>query len=230
METLYRALADNRRPHHRHPAAQRPDHLRQARLRPARRHRSPTAVPVRRRRLRKPLPGHRLAKPLARSAAAAQPGAASDGLSRPTTSPLDATAKRPPRSASGHDSTDTRSTTAAASRRPSSRPTRQRAEPLRGDGYLSCSSPRAGPPCRDGQRQADAPSQSPSQFHSVQAVPERCARCCEQASRRAGNPSGRSIVDLVSGRSSVRVRRPASGPTARTVRRTYRGSPRGACG
>ena len=50
-----------RRPGHRHPAAQRPGHRRRARVRPAGRHRRPTAVPVRRRRLRTPLPRHRLA-------------------------------------------------------------------------------------------------------------------------------------------------------------------------
>ncbi len=57
VETLYRGLADNTvgkiidtllR--------ERPDHPRRGRLRPARRHRHPTAVPARRRRLRTPLP------------------------------------------------------------------------------------------------------------------------------------------------------------------------------
>ena len=60
-DPLPRARRQQRRPRHRHPAPQRPDHLRRARLRPARRHRRPTAVPVRRRRLRTPLPRHRLA-------------------------------------------------------------------------------------------------------------------------------------------------------------------------
>ena len=50
-----------RRPSHRHPAPQRPDPGRRARLRAAGRHRSTAAVPVRRRRLRTPLPRHRIA-------------------------------------------------------------------------------------------------------------------------------------------------------------------------
>ncbi len=52
-----------RRPRHREPAPQRPDPGRRSRVRPARRHRSPAAVPVRLRCLRTPLPGHR--QPLA---------------------------------------------------------------------------------------------------------------------------------------------------------------------
>ena len=52
-----------RRPGHRHPAPQRPDHHRRSRVRPARRHRRPAAVPRRRRRLRTPRPRHR--QPLA---------------------------------------------------------------------------------------------------------------------------------------------------------------------
>ena len=62
VETLYRGLADNSVGQgHRHPAPQRPADLRRGRLRPAGRHRHPTAVPARRRRLRTPQPGHRLA-------------------------------------------------------------------------------------------------------------------------------------------------------------------------
>ena len=61
VETLYRGLADNS-------VGRVIDTLlrndliicRRARVRPARRHRRPTAVPVRRRRLRTPRPGHRL--------------------------------------------------------------------------------------------------------------------------------------------------------------------------
>ena len=47
VETLYRGTGRQlRRPRHRHPAAQRPDHHRRTRLRPARRHRRTTAVPA----------------------------------------------------------------------------------------------------------------------------------------------------------------------------------------
>jgi IstB-like ATP binding protein len=61
VETLYRALAGNSVGRVIDtPAPQRPDHLRRARLRPARRHRRPAAVPVHRRRLRTPLARHRL--------------------------------------------------------------------------------------------------------------------------------------------------------------------------
>ena len=64
VETLYRGLADNSvGTRHRHPAPQRPDHRRRARLRAAGRHRRPTAVPVRRRRLRTPQPRHRSTGP-----------------------------------------------------------------------------------------------------------------------------------------------------------------------
>jgi hypothetical protein len=49
-----------RRPHHRHPAPQRPDHLRRSRLRTPGRHRHPTPVPPRRRRLRTTLTRGRL--------------------------------------------------------------------------------------------------------------------------------------------------------------------------
>ena len=58
-----------RRPGHRGPPARRPGHHRRARVRAAGRHRRPAAVPVRRRRLRTPLPRHRL--PLAVRAAGA---------------------------------------------------------------------------------------------------------------------------------------------------------------
>jgi hypothetical protein len=61
VETLYQALADDSVGRAIDPATQGPDHLRRARVGPTRRHRSPTAVPVRRRRLRTPLAGHRLA-------------------------------------------------------------------------------------------------------------------------------------------------------------------------
>ena len=60
-DPLPRPGRQQRRPGHRHPAPQRPDHLRRGRVRPPRRHRRPTAVPVHRRRLRTPRPGHRLA-------------------------------------------------------------------------------------------------------------------------------------------------------------------------
>ena len=62
-DPLPRPGRQQRRPGHRHPAPQRPDHLRRGRVRPPRRHRRPTAVPVHRRRLRTPRPGHR--QPLA---------------------------------------------------------------------------------------------------------------------------------------------------------------------
>ena len=53
---LPRPGRQQRRQGHRHPAPQRPGHRRRARVRPTRRHRRPTAVPVRRRRLRTPHP------------------------------------------------------------------------------------------------------------------------------------------------------------------------------
>ena len=62
VETLYRGLADNsRREGHRHPAAQRPDPGRRARLRTPGRHRRAAAVPVRRGRLRETLARRRIA-------------------------------------------------------------------------------------------------------------------------------------------------------------------------
>jgi DNA replication protein DnaC len=61
VEALYRGLADNSVGRVIDPAARRPGHRRRARLRPAGRHRRPAAVPVRRRRLRTPRLGHRLA-------------------------------------------------------------------------------------------------------------------------------------------------------------------------
>ena len=54
-DALPRPRRQHRRQDHRHPAARRPRHRRRARLRAARPHRHPTAVPVRRRRLRTPL-------------------------------------------------------------------------------------------------------------------------------------------------------------------------------
>ena len=60
-ETLYRGPGRQlRRPRHREPAPRRPGHHRRGRVRPARRHRRPAAVPLRRRRLRAPRPRHRL--------------------------------------------------------------------------------------------------------------------------------------------------------------------------
>jgi hypothetical protein len=49
-----------RRPRHREPAPQRPDHLRRTRVRAPGRHRSPAAIPVRRPRLRTPRTGNRI--------------------------------------------------------------------------------------------------------------------------------------------------------------------------
>ena len=57
----YRRLPSRHgRQSHRQPAPQRSDHLRRTRIRPVRRHRCPTAVPVCCRRLRTPQPRHRL--------------------------------------------------------------------------------------------------------------------------------------------------------------------------
>lgn len=72
VEALYRGLADtppsttcrghpHRRQDHRHAVAGRSDHRRRGRVRAAGRHRHPVAVPTRRRRLRTPIPGGRLA-------------------------------------------------------------------------------------------------------------------------------------------------------------------------
>ena len=60
-DPLPRPGRQHRRQDHRHPAARRPLILDELGLRPAGRHRHPTAVPPRRRRLRTPLAGHRLA-------------------------------------------------------------------------------------------------------------------------------------------------------------------------
>ncbi len=60
-DPLPRAGRQLRRPGHRHPTAPRPDHHRRDRVRPARRHRSPAAVPAGLHRLRTPLPRRRLA-------------------------------------------------------------------------------------------------------------------------------------------------------------------------
>ena len=62
-DPLPRPGRQQRRESHRDDPAQRPGHRRRSRLRPAGRHRHPAAVPVRRRRLRTPRPGHR--QPLA---------------------------------------------------------------------------------------------------------------------------------------------------------------------
>jgi hypothetical protein len=62
VETLYRALADNSVGRViENLLRKRSDHLRRARVRTTGRHRRATAVPLRRRRLRTPRPGHRLA-------------------------------------------------------------------------------------------------------------------------------------------------------------------------